>query len=203
MGSDQRRPAVFLDRDGTITVEKSYVTDPDEIELIPGAAEAIVRLRSAGFAVVIVSNQSGVARGYMTESDMAAVHRATEERLLERGAVIDGAYYCPNLEAGSVERFTHDTSCRKPATGMIDAAARDLALDVSASFMVGDQLSDLETARNAGIPGVLVMTGKGAAAQDEAERRGVPVAHCSDDLEAASAWILSEAASGGEDVTDV
>lgn len=187
------RPAVFLDRDGTVTIEKNYITDPGDIELIPGAAGAIARLRAAGFAVVIVSNQSGVARGYMTEEDMAAVHRATEARLLEAGAALDGAYYCPNLEDGTIERFARDVSCRKPATGMIDAAVRDLDLDMSASFMVGDQITDLEVASRAGIPGVLVATGKGEQTMLDAVAGRVEISYFASDLDAAADWIIETA----------
>jgi D-glycero-D-manno-heptose 1,7-bisphosphate phosphatase len=185
-----KRPAAFLDRDGTITVERGYVTRPEDIELLPGAAAAIRRLNEAGVLVVIISNQSGVARGLMTEEDMAAVHSATESLLAESGARLDGAYYCPNHPDGKVERYTRDASCRKPATGMLEQAVLDLEIDLSESTMVGDQLTDVGLANRAGIPAVLVMTGKGAAQLAEAHERGLRVAVEVEDLAAAVTWIL-------------
>lgn len=184
------RAAVFLDRDGTITVEKGYVTLPDDLELIPGAADAIRALNDNGILVIVVSNQAGVARGLMTERDLALVHEALEGLLGAAGARLDGAYYCPNYAEGSVERYTRDDSCRKPETGMIDMACRDHGIDLASSVVIGDQASDLELARRAGIPGVLVMTGKGTRAVGEARGGGIPVAYRATDLAAAVAWLL-------------
>ena len=186
------RAAAFLDRDGTITVERSYITRPQDIQLVPGAAEAIVELNRSGVLAVIVSNQSGVARGLMSEEDMAAVHAATESLLLKGGAVLDGAYYCPNHPDGTVERYTRDASCRKPAKGMLELAVRDLGIDLSRSTMVGDQLTDVELANRAGIPAVLVMTGKGAAHFELAAERGLRVSAQVPDIAAAVRWILEE-----------
>jgi len=184
--------AAFLDRDGTITVERSYVTRPEDIELVDGAAAAIRELNEAGVLAVIVSNQSGVARGLMSEEDMAAVHAATESLLAAEGAVLDGAYYCPNHPDGKVERYTRDTSCRKPAQGMFKLAVRDLCIDPAMSTMVGDQVTDVEFANGAGIPAVLVMTGKGAEHLEKADELGLTVAAAVPDLAAAVRWILEE-----------
>ncbi|MBD3349128.1 MAG: HAD-IIIA family hydrolase [Candidatus Eisenbacteria bacterium] len=183
--------AVFLDRDGTITVERGHITRPSDLELIDGAAKAIRNLNSAGYLAVLVSNQSGVARGLMSEEDLAGIHAALEELLSAEGALLDAAYYCPNYEGGSVPGFIEDTSCRKPDTGMIEAARRDLGMDIASSFVVGDQITDIELARNAGMPGVLVMTGKGARAEARARERGVAIARKARDLREAVAWILS------------
>jgi len=169
------RPALFLDRDGVLTVENSYITRPEDLRLETGAAEAVRILNAAGVLAVLVSNQSGVARGLMTEQDMADVHARLEQLLGDAGARLDAAYYCPNHLEGTVERFSRDASCRKPQTGMIDAAVRDLHLDLSRSAMVGDQLTDVELAERAGIPCVLVETGKGVISFDEAKAAGVPV----------------------------
>jgi D-glycero-D-manno-heptose 1,7-bisphosphate phosphatase len=184
------RSAAFLDRDGTITVERGYVTRPEDVRLIEGAAAAIRALNEAGVLVVIVSNQSGVARGLMTEDDMAAVHAATESLLAAEGATVDAAYYCPNHPSGGVARFTTDSSCRKPATGMCEAAVHDLGIDVGLSTMVGDSLTDVEFANNAGMPAVLVMTGKGEDELTKAGERGVSVAAAVADLAEAVDWIL-------------
>lgn len=184
------RAAAFLDRDGTITVERGYVTRPEDIVLIDGAADAIRALNKAGVLAVIISNQSGVARGLMTEDDMAAVHAATESLLAAAEAKLDGAYYCPNHPEGTVERFARDASCRKPALGMLEAAVRDLEIDVSRSTMVGDQVTDIEFANSAGLAAVLVMTGKGESHLQEALSRGLRVDAGVPDLAAAVDWIL-------------
>lgn len=192
------RPAVFLDRDGTITVERGYITRPADLALIPGAGRAICELNESGLMAVVVSNQAGVARGLMTEKDLALVHEALESLLAASGARLDGAYYCPNFADGAVERYTRDTSCRKPETGMIDRACRDHGIDLTSSVMVGDQTTDLELAQRAGIPGVLVMTGKGVRTVEEARDRKLPVAHRAPDLAAAVAWIIARRDEPGE-----
>jgi len=184
------RPAAFLDRDGTITSERGYVTRPEDVALIDGAAAAIRELNEAGILAVIVSNQSGVARGLMSEEDMAAVHAATESLLAAEGAQLSGAYYCPNHPNGTLERYTRDATCRKPALGMLELAIRDLDIDVAQSTMVGDQVTDVEFANRAGIPAVLVMTGKGAAHLELARERGLSVAAQVSDLGAAVRWII-------------
>jgi len=184
--------AAFLDRDGTITVERGYVTRPEDIELVAGAAAAIRELNEAGVLAVIVSNQAGVARGLMSEEDMAAVHATTESLLAAEGAVLDGAYYCPNHPDGAVERYARDTSCRKPAQGMFELAVRDLGIDPAMSTMVGDQVTDVEFANRAGIPAVLVMTGKGAEHLEKADELGLDVAVAVPNLAAAVRWILKE-----------
>jgi len=184
------RAAAFLDRDGTITSERGYVTRPEDVVLIDGAAAGIRALNEAGILAVIVSNQSGVARGLMSEEEMASVHAATESLLSAEGARLSGAYYCPNHPDGTVERYTRDESCRKPALGMLELAVRDLDIDVAQSSMVGDQVTDVEFANRAGIPAVLVMTGKGVAHLELARERGLSVAAHVCDLRAAVRWIL-------------
>jgi D-glycero-D-manno-heptose 1,7-bisphosphate phosphatase len=184
------RPAALLDRDGTITSERGYVTRPEDVALIDGAAAAIRELNEAGILAVIISNQSGVARGLMSEEDMAAVHAATESLLSAEGAQLSGAYYCPNHPDGTVERYTRDATCRKPALGMLELAVRDLDIDVAQSTMVGDQVTDVEFANRARIPAVLVMTGKGAAHLELARERGLSVAAQVSDLGAAVRWII-------------
>jgi D-glycero-D-manno-heptose 1,7-bisphosphate phosphatase len=185
-----KRPAVFLDRDGTLTIERGYVTRPRDLRLIDCAAGAVRALNEAGVPAVVVSNQSGVARGLMSEEDMALVHDALEHLLAEHGARLDAAYYCPNHLEGTDVRYNRDASCRKPALGMLEQAARDLDLDVAGSVMIGDQVSDLEFAANAGMPGVLVATGKGPDELEVAEARGVPVAAFLPDVAEAVAWFL-------------
>ncbi len=185
------RPALFLDRDGVLTVENSYITCPEGLELEVGAAEAVHALNAAGVLAVVVSNQSGVARGMMTEQDMADVHARLEQLLGAAGAKLDAAYYCPNHLEGSVERFSRDASCRKPQTGMIDAAVRDLGVDLSMSAMVGDQFTDVELAERAGIPCVLVETGKGVPSFEKARDAGLPVAGLVPGVLDAARWMVA------------
>ncbi len=183
---------MFLDRDGTITVERGYVTRPEDLALIVGAADAIRSLNEAGVLAVVVSNQSGVGRGLMSEEDLGRVHRELERLLLERGARLDAAYYCPNYSEGADERYATDLSCRKPATGMIERAVREKGIDLSASYVVGDSSTDVELAERAGIPGVLVMTGKGAADLAVAKAHRLRVAHAAPDLASAVRWVLAD-----------
>lgn len=155
------RPAVFLDRDGTVIVEADYLADPAGVALVDGADEAIRRLRRAGYAVVVVTNQSGIARGLYDEADYRAVAARLDEVLRARRALPDGTYYCPHHPD-----FTGPCECRKPGTGMYRRAARDLGLDLEASYYVGDKPTDVEPARALGGTGILVRTGYGKESED-------------------------------------
>ena len=163
-GSGKRRKAVFLDRDGTLIEDKDYLKDPGQVVLESGAAEAVARLNEHDFAVILVSNQSAVARGYCTEEDVAAVHQRLGELLAAGHARLDAMYYCPHSPEGVVEEYRQTCACRKPATGMYQRASKEWDIDITRSYMIGDKLTDMEAARNAGLTGVLVRTGYG---QDE------------------------------------
>ncbi|GAC1300521.1 MAG: HAD family hydrolase [Vulcanimicrobiaceae bacterium] len=141
------RPAAFLDRDGTLMTDSGYIGDPRRIDVLGGVAEALVALRDAGYERVVVTNQSGVARGLFGESDVERVHRALAAALAVRGATIDAFYYCAHLTG---------CDCRKPATGLVRRAAAERGLDLSSSVVFGDRGSDIALARNAGMPGILV-----------------------------------------------
>lgn len=151
-------PAVFLDRDGTIMEEVHYCKDPAQVRLIPGALEALRRLKAAGFLLVIVTNQSGIARGLLTQSDYAAVDARLSE-LLGSG-LIDSTYMCPD-GPGSESKY------RKPAPGMLHLAEKELGIDLARSWMVGDKESDLLAGMNAGTRTILVDTGHGRDESDE------------------------------------
>jgi D-glycero-D-manno-heptose 1,7-bisphosphate phosphatase len=151
--------AVFLDRDGTVNEEVGYLSDLKELRLIPGAGRAIKRLNDAGLTVVLVTNQSGVARGYFSETFVNDTHALLERMLKGEGARLDGIYYCPHHPKAGTTRYTMACDCRKPGTGLIDRAARDLAIDVKNSYMVGDKWSDIELGRRAGMHAVLVKSG--------------------------------------------
>lgn len=156
------KKAVFLDRDGTIIEEKNYLCNPDEVELIPGAASAIRLLAENGYFIVMVSNQSGVARGFFSENDVVCVNRRVQELLQRDGAHIDACYYCPHHPNGSVQTYKLNCDCRKPKVGMAIQAVREHNLDLSKSFMIGDKAADVLFASNCGMRnGFLVETGHG------------------------------------------
>jgi D-glycero-D-manno-heptose 1,7-bisphosphate phosphatase len=169
--------AFFIDRDGTLNVEVSYLCEPDKTEIIPRCAEAIRAIHQAGYLAVVVTNQAGIARGMYTEKEMMSVHVRIQKLLLACGSdcTVDAFYYCPHHE-----KFTGDCSCRKPHPGMLLQAASALDIDISASVMVGDRMSDLYAGRNAGCKcSFLVKCGYGENHAATAEEENFPVA---DDL---------------------
>jgi D-glycero-D-manno-heptose 1,7-bisphosphate phosphatase len=151
--------AVFLDRDGTVNEEVGYLRDLAKLVLLPGAAQAIRRMNEAGFKVVLVTNQSGVARGYFPENLVHETHARLDAMLKKEGARIDAIYYCPHHPTAGNSRFTVDCDCRKPRTGLIDRAVRDLAINIARSYMVGDKWSDVELGQRAGAVSILVQSG--------------------------------------------
>jgi D-glycero-D-manno-heptose 1,7-bisphosphate phosphatase len=175
-------PAVFLDRDGTINEDTGYVSDPDDLRVLPGAAEAIKRLNEEGIKVIVITNQSGVGRGYFTASDLRAVNERLEELLRLDGALLDGIYYCPH-------RPDERCGCRKPETGLIVRAASDHGIDLKRSFVVGDKAADVGMAKRAGARGILVLTGMGAEEKERLEERADFVAK---DILNAIMWILED-----------
>lgn len=165
------RPAVFLDRDGAIIEDTGFVRDPETVRLIPGAADAIRRLNHAGWAVVVVTNQSGIARGLLTEDQYQAVARRTVELLAAEGARIDATYMCPHWPP-----ISGACDCRKPGLQHYRTAIDALDLDPARSAFLGDKLSDIEPARLLGGRGVLLLTGEGWKSAVEAAQRGYQVA---------------------------
>jgi len=151
--------AVFLDRDGTINEEVGYLTDLDKLKLIPGAGDAIKKLNESGLKVVVVTNQSGVARGHFTEFFVHKAHALLEALLRNEGAHLDGIYYCPHHPKAGNSHYTTACDCRKPGTGLIDKAAQDFDIDIKKSYMVGDKWSDIELGQRAGTHTLLVKTG--------------------------------------------
>ncbi len=156
------RRAVFLDRDGTLIDEKYYLSDPERVVLIPGTPAALSDLRDAGFALVVVTNQSGIARGLYSEDEYHAVAKRLDDLLAAAGSPVDATMYCPHHPDSG-----HACDCRKPATGMYRQAAAELGLALANSYYVGDKVSDVTPALELGGVGVLVRTGFGA---DEAAR---------------------------------
>lgn len=148
------RPAAFLDRDGVLNVDRGYVYDPDQFAWIAGAPEAVRLLNEAGYTVIVVTNQSGVARGYYDEAAVKALHAYMQDQLVAAGAHIDAFYYCPHHPDGVVKELTMICQCRKPGTGMLERAARDWPIDIGRSFLIGDKDADMAAAKAFNIRGV-------------------------------------------------
>lgn len=155
----QRRSAVLLDKDGTLVDNVPYNVDPARIRLAAGAAEALPRLHEAGYALVVVSNQAGIARGIVTAREVEDAAAALGERVAAAGAKLSGFYYCPHDPVGAVAAFRRACDCRKPASGLLARAAAELALDLGRSWLVGDILDDIEAGRRAGCRTVLIDNG--------------------------------------------
>jgi D-glycero-D-manno-heptose 1,7-bisphosphate phosphatase len=157
------RPAIFLDRDGVIIDDVHHLSAPSQVQIIPGSAEAIAALNRAGWPVVVVTNQSGVARGLFTLDVLHAVHRRISEQLLGKGARVEAYFFCPHHPAAEVAEYRLECSCRKPRPGMLQQAARELGLELSSSWMIGDRDTDLQAGAAAGTRTILVRTGYGAS----------------------------------------
>ena len=183
------RPAVFLDRDGTLNQECGYLDRIDMLALFPWTADAVRLLNRAGFVTVVVTNQAAVARGVIDEPFLHRVHDELDARLAAGGARIDRYYYCPHLEDGPAGPFRQRCECRKPRPGMIEAAVRDLDLDLSRSAMVGDRWLDVQCARAAGVRAVLVRSGHGGR-EAEVPGPGVEADAILNNLMEAVGWIL-------------
>jgi D-glycero-D-manno-heptose 1,7-bisphosphate phosphatase len=185
------RPAVFLDRDGTMIENVGYLDAIARVAFYSWTIDAIRALNRADFAVVVVTNQSGIARGYFSESFVEATHRHISARLEAGRARIDAYYYCPHHPDGTVDPYARECDCRKPAGGLIERAAADLGLDAARSFVVGDKWIDVRLARAVGARAILVRTGSGAAEETRAPA-AVAADAVVDNLAAAASWVLGE-----------
>jgi D-glycero-D-manno-heptose 1,7-bisphosphate phosphatase len=182
------RKAVFLDRDGVINVEKGYVHRIEEFEIFPGVPRAIKLLRDSGFLVIVVTNQSGVARGYYSLETVHRLHRHLDQELAASGARIDAYYVCPHHPEHGIGDLKVDCSCRKPLPGMLIQASVDNDIDLSVSYMIGDKWTDVAAGLDAGCRPVFLKTGSGGP--DEAVPEDIPV--FPDLLEAARAIVAEE-----------
>jgi D-glycero-D-manno-heptose 1,7-bisphosphate phosphatase len=159
--------AVFLDRDGTVIEEYPYLHDPGDVALIKNAGAAISSLNSTGIKVILVTNQSGIARGFYRPDDVFAVHNHLENLLREEGAVLDAIYFCPHMPHSELGAGDTPCNCRKPETGLVLKAHEEHGIDLERSFFLGDRLTDVEVARRMGGTGILVKTGYGLQALEE------------------------------------
>ena len=185
--------AIFLDRDGTLTRDVGFTHRVDDLELLSGAAEGLQTLAAAGFRLVLVTNQSGIARGLFSEADMHIFHRALEERLASLGVRLAGIYFCPFHPTSGQREYCRESPLRKPAPGMLLAAAADLDLDLASSFAIGDKRSDIAAGAAAGCRTILVQTGM--AGRGEPELAHVVPDYTAADL-AAAAQIIARVSNG-------
>src|SRR5437016_2721197 len=174
--------AVFLDRDGTIMEDSNYVGDVKRVLVIPGAAAALKRLHDAGYKLFIITNQSGVGRGYFSHEAVEAIHAHLDDYFGRHGVRFDRYYVCPHHPEDNCD-------CRKPKPKFLLDAAREYGLDPSRCFMVGDRTSDIQAGINAGVPTILVLTGVG---RETLTKHEVKPDHVAEDIGAAAAWILKD-----------
>jgi len=186
MNQAAKGAAVFLDRDGTLIREVNYLTALEQIEILPSVAPALRCLRTHGFKLVMVTNQSVVARGALSEGGLQTIHAEIVSRLAQDDAVLDAIYYCPHHPTEGLGEYRIVCDCRKPKPGMIRRAAEELAIDPALSYVVGDQLTDIELAGAVGATGILVA--RDEAAKDGALPLNVPVVA---NLAGAAQWIVT------------
>jgi D-glycero-D-manno-heptose 1,7-bisphosphate phosphatase len=195
-----KKPAVFLDRDGTLIEERGYLDRMELLSIFPWTADALRLLKRAGYTLVVITNQSALARGIIDETFLDEVHRELSARLARGGAVIDRFYHCPHLADAPVERYRQACRCRKPGPGMIEQACREMDLDPARSFMVGDRHLDVECGVAAGTRAIQVLSGHGtredqSRAADVSRRSGDGASAAQADailsnLMEAAGWIL-------------
>ena len=176
------QPAIFIDCDGTINEDSGYISTPDDLIIYPYAAEALRLINESNLKAIVITNQSGIARGIYTEAALDAIHNRMREELARDGAHIDAIYYCPHHPRIGDDRYRKMCDCRKPGTGMLRQAAREHAIDLSLSYVIGDKASDINLATNAGARGVLVMTGYGRETLASQDRWPCMPAIIADDL---------------------
>lgn len=193
-----RRRAIFLDRDGTVSYEVGYMNHVGRMQVMPRSAEAVRWINRAGFRAVVVTNQSGVARGYFDEALIPRVHDELRRQLSAAGAVLDAVYYCPHHPREGEPPWRQQCRCRKPATGLVERACDELSIDLEGSYVVGDTMVDMRLARNAGLTGVMVLTGYG---RGELEHRShlwpFRPDHIAEDLLEAVRWIAAREGMAG------
>jgi D-glycero-D-manno-heptose 1,7-bisphosphate phosphatase len=191
------RRAVFLDRDGTVNVDVGYLCHPDQIALLARAVEGLHILRDCSLALVIITNQAGVARGLIPPEQLPVIQRAFLRLMRSHGISFDGYYCCPHHPEGSVAGYRRVCDCRKPAPGLVLQAARELDLDVQRSYVVGDKPSDVQLAHNTGATGILVLTGEGRKHLENYPGDCSSPHMVCDDLYEAARWIAAREAGSG------
>jgi D-glycero-D-manno-heptose 1,7-bisphosphate phosphatase len=185
------RPAVFIDRDGTINEQRGYINHISRFALLPGVGKAISLLNMNDHIVVVTSNQSGVARGYFPIQLVKDIHDVMVLELKKYKAYVDRIYFCPHHPDGIVPEYSRQCSCRKPNIGLIKQAQDELDIDMETSYVIGDRLVDIEFSHNANLPGILVLTGYGKGeVQYSMPHKGITPAYVAENLLRAVQWIL-------------
>jgi len=185
----KKNAAVFLDRDGTICEEVGYLDSLEKLVIFPHTAEAIRTINENGMRAVVITNQSGVARGYFKEDFVRQVHRHIEKMLEEKGAVIDGFYYCPHHPTEGKGEYLADCTCRKPKPGMLIRASEEMDIDLSCSYVVGDMIKDIELAGKVGAKGILV---RRSDMENDPSSHEIRPAYIAEDILDAVRWIIED-----------
>jgi D-glycero-D-manno-heptose 1,7-bisphosphate phosphatase len=181
---------VFLDRDGTLNNEANYIRTPAEFQLISGAGEAVHRLNERGLIACVMSNQSGIARGYLTEEDLIPIHAKLERELAFSGGKVDRIYYCPHHPTEGISPYNITCDCRKPKTGMLRKGVEEFKLDIERSFVVGDGVVDMQAGNTMKARTVLVLTGYGKTAQEQCATANIHIDYVAPTIVEAVDFIL-------------
>lgn len=187
-----KKRAIFLDRDGTINEDVGYPDKPSQVKIFSSSFDAVAKINASGFLAVIITNQSGIGRGYLTEADLEEIHQKMKSDFAERGVRVDGIYVCPHYELSLIPRYRKDCDCRKPKPGLALRAAKDLGIDLAGSYFIGDKVEDVLFGLNIGARPVLVLTGSGAESEKKLKEMNLRPAHIAVDLSAAVDWILGQ-----------
>jgi len=185
-----KKSAVFLDRDGTINEEAGYPSDYSQVKIYPASFEAVSKFNKAGLMTIVITNQSGIGRGLLTEEDLEDIHKKMSSSFAEKKARLDAFYYCPHYELSSTPRYKKVCNCRKPNPGLTLQAAADFDIDLRRSYMVGDKVEDILLGRNIQATPVLVLTGYGRESLPKLKELGLEPAHVAEDILEAAEWIL-------------
>ncbi len=184
------RRAVFLDRDGTLNIDVGYPSSYDQMDVYPESFEAVKRLNQEDLLVVVVTNQSGVGRGLLTEDDLKDIHARLNASFVRSGARLDAIYYCPHYVLSEDRRYRKECDCRKPKPGLARQAAADLGIDLASSYMIGDKTEDILFGINIGAISVLVLTGSGRESLAKLREQNVAPAYVASGILDAADWIL-------------
>ena len=185
-----KKRAVFLDRDGTINRDVGYPNSYDMVEIYPYSFSAIRKINEAGFLSIVVTNQSGIGRGFIEEKNLFDIHRKLRIDFAKRKAIIDGIYHCPHYEQSEIPEYAKDCDCRKPKPGMAHQAVRDFHIDTTKSYMIGDKAEDILFGINIQATSILLMTGFGQKSLSRLKEAGIEPAYIAENLAEAVDWIM-------------
>jgi len=186
------RVGVFLDRDGTLNEEKNFIRIPGELQMIRGAAAAVRKLNDRGVVTCIISNQSGVGRGYLTEADLVPIHGRLEQELSNEGARVDRIYYCPHHPTEGIPPYNVECECRKPKPGMLERGSREFGFTLADAFVVGDSMVDIQAGNAVGATTVLVLTGYGRKALEQCRQDGIHIDAVFPSVDEAAEYIIQK-----------